>query len=462
MNRTMIILLLGITFSMVIAPTTRAGEGNDFFSGFGRSFEELKGRFTGSSEDKSNPQDDTDTVKGQQETGPEQPQKAATNDPADIKTQIRDIQTLLSTRGFDAGVADGIPGKKTRDAICHYQSVHGLDINPRPSQALLSHLQQAKAAAKKGRYTGILQHQCEIAHINNLNNIEAVEFHSYEGTLTPDDLMCKDVVSPFGVDSNIEVLFSSFTDNLFNILSGKDSELKLQELREKAKKANWMPLAMEINYGEQIHNSRMGKTGKILSRESKRQDVKSLYQKGDAVLERLLSAIGEEFPYHFKLFIVDDRSVNAEAIPGGFLYVNSGVFSTDYADLVIAHEIAHVLRRHTTKELQARLVDTADTAEDLKKLINNDADNAEAILEEVLLLHGAIAQYSKQQELQSDACAVRIAMRAQLPQLSRHIDGYISDIEKDQMEISKKASSHPAYPERKTRMITVYEEAEEG
>ncbi len=55
----------------------------------------------------------------------------------------------------------------------------------------------------------------------------------------------------------------------------------------------------------------------------------------------------------FTIKVVDDDSVNAFALPGGFFYVNSGLIlaADNEAELagVMAHEIAHVAARHATK-----------------------------------------------------------------------------------------------------------------
>jgi predicted Zn-dependent protease len=56
----------------------------------------------------------------------------------------------------------------------------------------------------------------------------------------------------------------------------------------------------------------------------------------------------------FTIKLVDDESVNAFALPGGFFFVNSGLFlrADNEAELagVMAHEIAHVAARHGTKQ----------------------------------------------------------------------------------------------------------------
>lgn len=74
----------------------------------------------------------------------------------------------------------------------------------------------------------------------------------------------------------------------------------------------------------------------------------------NALGTRLASrATGEKYPYQFK--VVDDKAINAFALPGGYIYVNRGVF--DAADTeaqlagVIAHEIGHVALRHSASQV---------------------------------------------------------------------------------------------------------------
>src|SRR6185437_14977826 len=57
----------------------------------------------------------------------------------------------------------------------------------------------------------------------------------------------------------------------------------------------------------------------------------------------------------FTIKVVDSDVINAMALPGGFFYVNSGLIlaADDEAELagVMAHEIAHVAARHTTRQM---------------------------------------------------------------------------------------------------------------
>src|ERR1041385_7088799 len=72
---------------------------------------------------------------------------------------------------------------------------------------------------------------------------------------------------------------------------------------------------------------------------------------GDSI-SKLADSRGIE--YHF--FIVNSAEINAFAVPGGFIYVNRGLIdkTNNLSELagVLGHEIGHVVRRHTVKQMQ--------------------------------------------------------------------------------------------------------------
>jgi predicted Zn-dependent protease len=83
----------------------------------------------------------------------------------------------------------------------------------------------------------------------------------------------------------------------------------------------------------------------------------------DPELNRYINVLGDSIArltsranldWHF--FIVDAKDVNAFAVPGGFVYVNRGLIErTDQMDEVagvLGHEIGHVVRRHTVKQME--------------------------------------------------------------------------------------------------------------
>jgi len=84
-----------------------------------------------------------------------------------------------------------------------------------------------------------------------------------------------------------------------------------------------------------------------------------------AALLKLVGTIGQRlkeaspepafklFPYSFH--VVDSPEVNAFALPGGPVYVNTGIIelcdSEDQLASVLAHEMSHVAARHATEML---------------------------------------------------------------------------------------------------------------
>jgi Zn-dependent protease with chaperone function len=99
--------------------------------------------------------------------------------------------------------------------------------------------------------------------------------------------------------------------------------------------------------------------GREVAKEAEQEIV--LIRNGDA--NAYISALGEQilakapnenkFPFTFK--IVDDRSINAFALPGGPVYVHRGAIEAadNEAQLagVIGHEIAHIILRHGTNQV---------------------------------------------------------------------------------------------------------------
>lgn len=66
-----------------------------------------------------------------------------------------------------------------------------------------------------------------------------------------------------------------------------------------------------------------------------------------------LAAASEDPGRHFEFFVVRDASINAFALPGGFIGVHTGLFSATRSESelagVLAHEIAHVTQNHIAR-----------------------------------------------------------------------------------------------------------------
>jgi hypothetical protein len=110
-----------------------------------------------------------------------------------------------------------------------------------------------------------------------------------------------------------------------------------------------------------------------------------------------------DYPYEFHL--VDSPVVNAFALPGGFIYVYRGLVqllpNDDALAFVMAHEIGHVARRHSVKQLEKNLV--------IGTLLNVFFPRSQGaqILDLVLSMH-----FSRQDETEADTQGIQMAARA--------------------------------------------------
>ena len=136
---------------------------------------------------------------------------------------------------------------------------------------------------------------------------------------------------------------------------------------------------------------------------------------GDLVkrLGRKVAAVSDrpDLPYQFK--VIKAKEVNAFAIPGGFIYVHSGlVEAVNEAELsaVLAHEVGHVVARHGIKKMEASfgyglatLVAVAIWGEEEVADVTQFSDDALA-----LVLMG----YGRRDELQADQLAITYTAKA--------------------------------------------------
>ncbi|EJF98359.1 hypothetical protein MEI_00858 [Bartonella vinsonii subsp. arupensis Pm136co] len=136
----------------------------------------------------------------------------------------------------------------------------------------------------------------------------------------------------------------------------------------------------------------------------------------DAKLDRLLAkivrkltAVTHNSQQDYSVTILNSESVNAFALPGGFIYITRGMLAlaNDSSEVaaILAHEIAHIIAKHGILRLQKeaelkranhtspRLFSHAET----KSLIKNKQQ---------------IAQFSRNQELQADSLALDMLKQA--------------------------------------------------
>lgn len=93
---------------------------------------------------------------------------------------------------------------------------------------------------------------------------------------------------------------------------------------------------------------------KLLNDEVKQKKVDEIGQRIASVCDR------QDISYHFR--IIEDEKVNALALPGGFIYISSGLIeateSDDQIAAVLAHEVGHAAALHSIKKMQGSFLYT--------------------------------------------------------------------------------------------------------
>jgi len=114
-------------------------------------------------------------------------------------------------------------------------------------------------------------------------------------------------------------------------------------------------------------------------------------------------------PWEFH--VVDDPSMNAFAIPGGHVYVNTGLIAAaeNASQLagVMAHEISHVTARHTTEQISRQYGLSV-----LAGLVLGKDPGALSQIAAQIIAGGALARFGREAEREADELGILAMYRA--------------------------------------------------
>jgi beta-barrel assembly-enhancing protease len=160
-----------------------------------------------------------------------------------------------------------------------------------------------------------------------------------------------------------------------------------------------------------------------LGQQASREVTQQVLMLNDARVDNYLNALGRkltanapgfDFPYTFKA--VNDRGINAFALPGGPIYINRGVIEAadNESQLagVMAHEAAHVALRHGTNQASKASVAQMPLAI-LGGILGSDSTGATlAQLGAGFTVNSILLKYSRDAESQADLMATQMLFDA--------------------------------------------------
>jgi len=161
-----------------------------------------------------------------------------------------------------------------------------------------------------------------------------------------------------------------------------------------------------------------------LGRDAQQQIRKEMPEVRDAAVRGYVSSLGErlsaqasgaDYPYSFST--ADYRELNAFALPGGPVWINRGILSAAESESqvagVLAHEIAHVARRHSAQQLTKGTV--ANGLLGLLGAFIGDRGGAGAAVAQVaagVTANSFMLKFSRDDEREADREGVQILQRA--------------------------------------------------
>jgi predicted Zn-dependent protease len=194
----------------------------------------------------------------------------------------------------------------------------------------------------------------------------------------------------------------------------------------------------------------------------------------DAEVTRYIRSLGDSLAHvadqrnldwHFA--VVDSREVNAFAVPGGYIYVNRGLIERagTMAQVagVIGHEIGHVTRRHSIKQMQK--AQGANIGATLVCTLTSACNSGLAQSGISLGANLAFAKFSRTDEAEADEEGVRYVIKAGFdPQGIPEMFGILLKERKSQpADLDRYFMSHPLEESRiadTQRMIAGYAPAQ--
>ena len=165
--------------------------------------------------------------------------------------------------------------------------------------------------------------------------------------------------------------------------------------------------AQEIAIGRNVAKEVL-KKNKVLEDEQTQKYVREIGER--------ISSVSDRKDAQYSFTVLDNKGLNAFALPGGKVYINKGLLDKldeDEIACILAHEVGHIAARHAAKRIQGQLgyqllttVAIYSVRDKDRRVANAAVKSANSIFQLILL------GYSRKDELLADKLAIKYAHRA--------------------------------------------------
>jgi predicted Zn-dependent protease len=132
--------------------------------------------------------------------------------------------------------------------------------------------------------------------------------------------------------------------------------------------------------------------------------------------QKIVTQLGPQ-PFKYRFFIIEDPSMNAFAVPGGYIFITTGMIRQTEREGelvgVLAHEISHVYARHMSKTLEkARVTNIATLVAGLASIFLGGALAQPLLMGSMAAGSSAMLKYSRDFEREADGLGFKWMMNA--------------------------------------------------
>jgi predicted Zn-dependent protease len=167
----------------------------------------------------------------------------------------------------------------------------------------------------------------------------------------------------------------------------------------------------------------------------------------EVITGRLLAAL-DSTPYRYQFRILDNDQVNAFTIPGGNIYVFSGLIaksdSPEEVAAVLAHEIGHAEHRHVVN----KIVKEFSIAVVVSILAGGDPSLIVEIIQQVVG-----SKFDREQEEEADRFALELLERAKID--PQHLGDFFAKLNEEDMSYNKNLEILMTHPHNDSRIEKV-------
>ncbi|MBW8001643.1 MAG: M48 family metalloprotease [Planctomycetes bacterium] len=164
---------------------------------------------------------------------------------------------------------------------------------------------------------------------------------------------------------------------------------------------------------------------------------------------------GAHIPWHFR--VLRDKMMNAFALPGGYIYITTGMLRKLETEAqlagILAHEASHVTLRHSTNRMSEQMGFNILFSAAMRNA-SGEMVRAASIASQLVML-----KYSREDEMEADVIGLRYAMRAGYNPYGMVETMQILEAERNDDGPAEFLSSHPSPMNRYGRLL---EEIEAG